>query len=135
MVETLNARWIPRLPDPKGADPELHMGFGLFDLLVETPNEFVHLITSPIIATEFTASLSVFCPCRIVGEWNFVDRIGIEVIIDVDAIDIVTFDDIEEDVQCMLSGLRFTWIEPQVRGFVVAITFDQIGVGFADVAG
>ena len=33
----------------------------------------------------------------------------------------------------MLSRLSFAWIEPKVIGFVIAVTLDQFGVGFADM--
>ena len=133
LIETLHARWITGFPNPKGTYPKLHVRLGGLDLMVEGFDELVHLIPSPIIATKLTPSLQIFFPGWIVWKGDIVDWIRIKIIIDVDAVDIVPFDDIEKDAQSVLTGFRFTWIEPQVRGFVVAVSFDQFGVSVTDM--
>jgi len=49
----------------------------------------------------------------------------------VDAVDIVAADDVHEDVDGVVEGLRLAGIEPEV----IAVALDEIRMGLADVVG
>ena len=96
LIEALDARGKAWLPDPKGTDSEFHVRLGRFDLLIETLDELIHLIATPVVARKLTSGFDVVVPSSIVGEGCIVDGVGVEVIVDMNAVDVIALDHIEE---------------------------------------
>ena len=117
--------------DAEGGDSELDVALLALDFFVELLDEVVDVFASPVIFVEALAVLGV---AGGVGEIDlllvFVENwVGVEVVVDVDAVDVVALDDVDHDVQGSLLDGGFAWIHPEE----FSVLLDDCGVGFAEV--
>src|ERR1041385_2601041 len=109
LVESFHDRRISRPPDSKRTDAELNPLFLRLCAFINLLDEKIHLRSPPVVAGEFAASLEIFLPSWFIWEIGILDalrrrllevvRIRIEIVVHVDAVDVIPMDDVCEDSQ------------------------------------
>ncbi len=126
--------------DAERADAEQDGPLFPLDPLINPLDEPVDARASPVTAVELPPGRLVLPPARVVreGELSFLpwrvggeDRIRVEVIVEMDAVDVVAPEDVKDDLQGALRGLRLARIEPEH----LAVALHEIGARLADVIG
>ena len=117
--------------DAEGGDSELDVALLALDFFVELLDEVVDVFATPVV---FVHSFAVLGVAGGVGEVDFLlvfveDWVGVEVVVYVDAVDVVAFDDVDHDVEGALLDGGLAWVHPEVG----SVLFDHCGVGFAEV--
>ena len=74
-------------------------------------------------------------PSWVVRKRLIVHGIGIKVIVNMHAVDVVSLDDIHQYTQRVFASFGFTWIEPRETRLIVSVTFDQRRFGLTDMVG
>jgi len=102
LVEALDVRGVAGAIDAKRADADLDVGLDGVDLLVELLDEGVDVVPPPVVARERAAFVAVALVGRVVGEGEgvagvVVDGVGVEVVVEVDAVDVVAGGDVGDD--------------------------------------
>src|SRR4051812_42947239 len=97
------------------------------NLAVKALNEFVDVLAPPFVAGEFTAGFEVTIPGEVIVEFaedTGLKRfgVGIEIIVEVYAIDVVAADDVEDNLGDVILNALFAGIEPE-QGTVTANPF------------
>src|SRR5690606_19876616 len=100
--EALDGGGVAGAPDAEGADAEAASGVDGGDLVMETLDEGVDVVAAPVGAFEGAAGRAVLGPTGVVVEGDLVPRVvglgvRIEVVVEVDAVDVVAADDVEDD--------------------------------------
>ena len=82
------------------------------DALVQRLDQQIHILAAPVGASQLAAAAHIALPCALVGEVEFAlavagaiecafralfDRVGIKIVVHVDAVDVVALDDVEDD--------------------------------------
>jgi hypothetical protein len=117
--------------DAEGGDSELDVALLALDFFVELLDEVVDVFATPVV---FAHSFAVLGVAGGVGEVDFFlvfveDWVWVEVVVNVDAVDVVAFDDVDHDVEGALLNGGLTWVHPEEG----SVFFDHAGVGFAEV--
>lgn len=86
-------------PYPKWADANTNPRFEVFDRKIKIANEVINVTTA-------------FGGAFTVGKVQAPGRVRVEIIVKVDTIDIITFDDIKDHVECAGAGVRVGRIAP-----------------------
>lgn len=66
-----------------------------------------------------------------VGEGGVADGVGVEVVVEVDAVDVVAAEDVEDDVECAGAGVGVGGVAPDLG----AVAFGDVGGDAGDVVG
>ena len=128
-VEALDLLGVSGAPDAERADAEFHVGFDFVNLGVQAFDEIIDVHPAPVFAVH--VSLKCF-PAGFIGKRRAVGGgVGVEVVVDVDAIHIVTTGDIEDDLQRMGGSGRFGGVQP----LVAIVAAHELRMGAADVPG
>ena len=104
--------------------------------MADAEDEEVDVLAPPVVALKAATGVAVAFPAGPVGERDgrasgvFL-RIGIKIIVEVNAIDVVTADDIKDDVEGMFLDFAFAGIEPEAFG----VGLDEWRAPLADVVG
>ena len=153
LAKTGNTRRPPVRPtDAKRADPEAHVVLLAADAAVERLDELIHVLPPPVGAREFAAGREVTLPRGAIGEFEIFcgrrrtgigersgvgrggpavgNRVGIKIIVEVDAIEIVVADDFAHDIERAFLGHGFTGVHPHQ----LAVGFDHAGVRLREMA-
>ena len=93
----------------KGRNAELHPRLGGMDGFVNLLNKHVNIIATPIITILHTIGRRTIL--RFIWNFDTCDRIGIEIVIDMQAIDIVAFYDILDNIADIVATLLISWIK------------------------
>lgn len=103
------------------------------DGLGELVDEGVDVLAPPVVAFQPPAGALVTKPAAVVGEAQLHARrrVRIEIIVEMDAIDVVTADDVEDDLDGVVACVRFPGIEPRVA----AVLADELGLLAGDMVG
>ena len=96
--------------------------------MVKIFDEVVDIGAAPIATV---ATVAIFCPSGIVGKFCGAFWIRVKVVVDMNAIDGVTANDIEDDIENIASGGGNPWIEPKLASVVA----NPFGVKAGDVVG
>ena len=116
-IEPLHVFGIARPPDAEGTDTELHPGLGAGHGTPERVDEQVDILPPPVVARERTTLGSVALPAAIVGKGDGLAAaalgIGIEVVVEVDAIDVIALHDVEHHADGALAYGGLAGIHPQ----------------------
>ena len=133
-IKTSNLRGIPRPPHSKWADSEFHPRLCSLDPHVHLVNQTVDVGPAPIIPRKCSAGSEIFPPAVRVGELNGPSApvlllVRVEIVIDVNAIDVVPLDDVEHHADRLVANLRLSRIHPQHA----SISLHQLGVRDADM--
>ena len=105
-------------PDAEGADAEAYPGlFGRGDFGVYLLDEQVDVVAAPV---GLLHPVAVFGKRLLVGEVGAAGGVGVEVVVEVDAVDIVAVDDVHHHVLDELAVLGQTRVEVN---FLVALIF------------
>ena len=123
-------------PDAEGAEAEFDPGFDGLDGGVEAFDEAVDVVAAPVVAGELAAAVTVALPTGLVGEVDgfaggVLDLVGVEVIVEVDAVDVVAAEDVEDDAEGVFGGVVFAGVEPEL----FAVGADEAWLGAADMVG
>lgn len=80
-------------------------------------DEDIDVVSSPIVTREASSGALIPLPTSVVRETELQarQRIGVEIVIQMDPIDVVSFDHIENDLDGMVPGIGLTRIEPLIR--------------------
>src|SRR4029079_16042178 len=98
-------------PDAEGTDSEFHPRLRRLDAEIHLMDQAVDIRATPIIARELSARSHIFAPAGRVGEFDrssppILLLVGVEVVVDVNAIDVVPAHDVHHHVECTLSYSR-----------------------------
>src|SRR5262249_11674652 len=119
LVEAGDARRVARPPDAERADAHLHPRLGRLHPAVWPAHEAVDRRTPPIAPARPASPLAVLLPGAVVGEGDRLAvlaffLIGVEIVVDVDAIDVVAADHVEHDGQGVVLDVLARRVEPVV---------------------
>lgn len=103
---------------------------------VHGAHQGVDVFPTPIGLTEFAAGAMVAIPTAVVRERDRCAEtrffgVGVEVVVDVDAIDVVAADDVGDDLHGLVAGLGESWVKPEE----FSVVDHEIGLGPTDVLG
>ena len=115
-------------PNAKGADAKTHPGFDFLNGVVHLLNEQVHVMAAPIVLIPTNAVQVIRSR---IGELGSLDRIGIEIIVHVQGIDIIAHQDIPDHSINKVAALGQAWVEIE---FSVGILEEPLGMLIVDVA-
>ena len=120
-VEAFDLRGVALAPDAKGGDAKADPGLGGADGLADAEDEEVDVLAPPVVALKTAAAIVVAFPTGPVGEREgrasgvFL-RVGIKIIVEVNAIDVVAANDVEDNVEGVFLDFAFAGIEPEALG-------------------
>src|ERR1035437_2447480 len=114
---------VSRAPELERRDPELHPRLQLRDLPVQRLNELIDVAPSPVVARELATAFPVCLPAPIVGKIRgsvrAAFRIRIEVVVEMNAIDIVALHHVEHHAQRLRAHRRLAGIHPELRAVLL----------------
>ena len=116
-VEAYDLLRKPRTPNPKRRDAKLHPRLLSVNALVELTYQGVHILAAPIVTRQHATGALIALEATIVGEVHkppaaVAFLVGIEVVVNVYAVDVIARDDIEDDANGVLTHGQLTWIHP-----------------------
>jgi len=114
---------VPVAPHPEGTDAEFDPGLDGFNGIAQGLDEDIDIFPAPALLFRSGESPVIQGKGVVIGE-GFLGGIGIEIVIHVDAVDVVTADDIADDGGHMRPGGRDSGVHDQF----VAITEDPLGM-------
>src|SRR5690625_5115834 len=131
LIHSCNSFRMTGAPDSERTDSDFYQWTLLLDLAVKTFNEIIYVLSSPIASGEIATGFLIFFPRAIVGKIGTasIRSIRIKVVIDVNAIDIVTFGDVENHIEGHPFCLLFCRIGPEK----IAVLADNFGMRLADM--
>ena len=114
LIQPFDGSGMPRTPDAEWTDAELRVAFALFDRCVQTFDEAIDVLASPIRARQLAAGVMIALPGAIVGEVGVVVVRGvrIEVVVDVNAVDVVVVENFSDNSEGSLLDFGLCWIHP-----------------------
>ena len=113
--------------DAEGRDAHLDPGFSLMDGLVELLDEEVDVVAAPVTTVAYAIVVGVIL--GIVGDGLTGCGIGIEIVVHVDAIHVVTADDVlgySTDIVAVLGNARIKDGEPVVRKATLGMLYGDV---------
>ena len=113
--------------DAEGRDAKLHPRFNAVDLLAEGLDEDIDIVAAPVGNGGKLASVAVVG--GLVGDGDARHGIGIEVVVDMEAIDVIAADDIADDAEDVVAVLALAGVE-DLESVIVE---DALGMGHGDV--
>ena len=130
LAETLNARGPQiRSTNAKRADTKAHPRFDLVNAGVQALHQRIHIAAPPIVPRRLATDLYVALPGALVREVQLSlgvvglrHRVGVKVVIQMDAIHVITLEHIQYHRQAVRGRSRLTGVHPQL----VAIRLDPL---------
>ena len=116
-------------PYAKGRDAKFHPGFDGLDGVVEFLNHHIHVVSPPVVFVGI--STRKLAERLLIGEVLSCDAIGVEVVIEMDAIDIITSDYIGYHSAEMLASL----VVARVEIILLAVFHEELGLAAVDMRG
>src|SRR5674476_1191191 len=133
-IEAFDLLGISRSPDAERTDAHLHPRFDRLRALVYLLDQRVYAVPAPVVARKPATLLCICGVARRIGERNcdaVLSDLGvrIEVVVDVDAIHVVTLHDVEHYAQRLPNYRGIAWIHP----LVLAIGAHELWMRDADM--
>src|SRR5688500_5046574 len=127
---------MPRTPGSKRTDSEFHPRLDRLDSDVNLVDQAVDVLTAPVIPSQPSTGIAVPAVTRGVWEVDCIPAlvsflVWIEIVVDVNAIDVVALDDVEHDLGGAPPNRRLPRIHPEVP----AIPLHELRISPADVVG
>ncbi len=134
-IVTLDLGGIARAPDTERTYAELNPRFGGLDRFIDPFDEGINIFAPPIVTTQSSSSAEPF-PAGIIWKIQVRTRrirffVGIKVIIEMHAIDVITLHNIHHDAKRVILDIFLARIEPEK----LAILTNHLRMGLADVIG
>ena len=133
--KSVDARRMPRHPDPERTDPKLHPRASTLDLLRKRVDQRVHVFMTPLVTWQMAAARNVSAVGGAVGKVLAGHRVGIEIVVEVNAVHVVAEDDVHNGVQGSSLHLLRPGIHPQVAAVGVGVLGQLVGDVVARQAG
>jgi hypothetical protein len=131
-VESLDARRVLGAPDPERADGEDRAGPPGVHQFGGVADERVDVGAAPVLEGQAPpVGVPVRAESAGVGERAVVARVGVEVVVHVDAVDGVAREQVVGDAEGLVAGVGFSGIEPEVG----AVFPDEVGAFVGEVGG
>lgn len=135
LVESFDLFGVSGSPHTERAYADFDPRFDFLGVSVEALDELVDVVSAPVAAVELATHILILLIGFLVREIDdfvrlfILNLIGVEIVVDVDSVNVVSFDDIENDCERVFLRFLFSGIHPEI----LAISFDDIGFGFRDV--
>src|SRR5262245_34631604 len=127
---------ISRTPDSRRADSKFHPRLRAFDGAINPFDKRVDVFPPPMSAVE-SSGHAIFAPAALVWKIDGARRlrvlIGIEIIIELHGIDVVSLHDIHDYFQRIVLHLAFAGVHPKKRLALRRDSFHPARVGSADM--
>src|SRR5207249_1674551 len=108
----LDRRRYTRAPDAKRTDAHAHRRLFRLHATIKRLDKAVDILAPPI-RTAQPARHAIALPRRVIGKLRVVlCGIGIEVIVDMNAVDVVTLHDVEDHLEDVTVGVHLAGIDP-----------------------